>query len=151
MDRSLLEDEKLSRVELESGFVSHHKGNELQVSLNRVTALNGATTRQLLEFVLRNASPGEQVVLDFEQVASIDGKALALLLYMSKRLSDKKCLLAIANPSPTVRKILWITEIDQLIHVKGDGYGLYHAARGGAESTALSRSIENFLAEEKGN
>ena len=123
-------------------FVSRRKSNTFYISLDKVTVLNGAAAKQLLDFVVRNVRPGEEVVLDFQGVSGVDGKGLALLLYLNKRLAAQRCSLQISNPSATIRKIFWITEIDQLIPLQGEGYGLYYSSKSREEKTELSHSFE---------
>ncbi len=123
MDGKFQTVEAVGQSEYGAWLVSHRRYGKLYVASDKISVINGASGKQLMQYVLDHTKAGDEVVLDLQNIASIDGRGLAMLLYLNKRLAGKKCTLSVANVSPAVRKILWITEIDRLIHVEDSGDG----------------------------
>lgn len=103
----------------ERGWItSRHRNGRLYVELKDISSFTEDTGRDLVQLVQEERKPLEDVVINFESVRTINGKGLAALLYLSKKMEENRRRLYLVQVNYAIRKILAVTEIDQLIHVQ---------------------------------
>ena len=96
----------------ESELVDGTKLVTLGGELDVLTA--GAALRELLE---QCAESGRHVVLDMSQVTFIDSAGIGLLVKTHRRLADIDRRLVMLRPHPSVRRIIELTGLDQVLLV----------------------------------
>ena len=74
----------------------------------------GAEVRELLEECAESA---RHVVLDMSQVTFIDSAGIGLLVKTHRRLADIERRLVMLRPHPSVRRIIELTGLDQVLAV----------------------------------
>ncbi len=129
MDRlnKIFQETESDAQDAQNWMISYRKNGALYVEFKKLSLLNGSAGKEIYHYIRKHSQPGDEVVFNLHGVSSVDGRGLAILLYINKKLTEKKGRLVLTNASPTLRKILWITEIDRLINVQGEMPAEEHA------------------------
>ena len=78
----------------------------------------GVELKQLVQGLCAEASPPQQLVLDFENTQFMDSSGIGALIACRKLLGMHKAELILRNLSPQVRLVLQLTELDQILTIE---------------------------------
>ncbi len=78
----------------------------------------GVELKQLVQGLCTEASPPQQLVLDFKNTQFMDSSGVGSLIACRKLLGDYQAELILQNLSPQVRLVLQLTELDQVLIIE---------------------------------
>ena len=88
------------------------------IEFNDFHSLNRGSANYLLTKIKRHIRSGKRFVFNLEGIDNIDAQGLALFLHLNRALQKSKSELILTNPSTSIQKIFWITEIDRIINIR---------------------------------
>ncbi len=69
---------------------------------------------------MAGSRPERWVVLDLQQVHAIDAAGLGLLVELHCQARERDSLLMLANPSPCVRQLISLTNLESVLEITDD-------------------------------
>ncbi len=97
-----------------------HQNDKVVIQFRNISHLCNQHAKKIHEYLKRQILGDKDVVVDLNGIISVDAQGLAVLIYFHKKVTDQNRHITLTNPSPSIRKLLWFTEIDRLIPIESE-------------------------------
>jgi len=109
---------KLEQVE--EPVFCQQQNDKVVIQFRNISHLCNQHAKNIHEYLKHQVHGDKDVVVDLNGIISVDAQGLAVLIYFHKRVRDQNRHITLTNPSPSIRKLLWLTEIDRLIPIESE-------------------------------
>lgn len=92
--------------------------NSIIIEFNNFRSLNRESAKYVFTKLNKYLFRGKPIIFNLEGIENIDAQGLALFLHLNKKLKTSQTELVLTNPSPSIQKIFWITELDRIIKIR---------------------------------
>ena len=115
-------DYRHSEIELavEDLVFCQHQNDKVIIQFRNISHLCKQHAKKIHEYLKYQVRGDKDVVVDHNGIISVDAQGLAVLIYFHKKVTDQNRHLTLTNPSSSIRKLLWFTEIDRLIPIESE-------------------------------
>jgi len=70
---------------------------------------------------MATSRPERRVVVDLQRVYAMDAAGLGLLVELHCQAQERASVLTVANPSPCVRRLMALTNLESILQIAGPG------------------------------
>ena len=99
-------------------IICNETQNSIQIEFNDFQSLNRESAKYVFTRLKKYLLRGKSMIFNLDGIENIDAKGLALLLHLNNKLKTSQKELILTNPSNSIQKIFWITEIDRILKIK---------------------------------
>ena len=111
---------KLDLAQAEEPVLCQHQQDKIIIQFRNISHLCKQHAKEIHLSLKRKILGNKDVVIDLDGIVNVDAQGLAVLIYFHKKLTSQNHTITLTNPSASIRKLLWITEIDRLISTESE-------------------------------
>lgn len=111
---------EIEMQQVEEPVFCQHQNDKVVIQFRNISHFCKQYAKKIHGYLKYQIRGDKDVVVDLNGIISLDAQGLAVLIYFHKKVTDQNRHITLINPSPSIRKLLWLTEIDRLIPIESE-------------------------------